>query len=117
MIARRLWAKPTPASRSSQTALWSGPRWRMLRAIAVSVRSASASEDQLPPTKPAMPHIDERASLSVSRQEERDGPFARIAMVRTAGLEPARPLGAEDFKSPASTGSATSAWSGRYHKL
>src|SRR4051794_9961237 len=31
-------------------------------------------------------------------------------MVRTAGLEPARPFGAEDFKSPASTGSATSAW-------
>src|SRR5205823_15112867 len=40
----------------------------------------------------------------------------RVVLVRTAGLEPARPLGAEDFKSPASTGSATSAWSGRYHK-
>ena len=33
-----------------------------------------------------------------------------FAMVRTAGFEPARPLGAEDFKSPASTGSATSAF-------
>ena len=33
-----------------------------------------------------------------------------LMLVRTAGLEPARPFGQNDFKSPASTDSATSAW-------